>query len=548
MAMYSQNVAVLDIETNYAWDTVWMVGLYFPSTGESMHVTCPDTLTQALRDVDTIVGHNLLGFDLPVLGDVWRWHWKGDVRDTLILGRLYNPALEGGHSLRAWAERAGGELKDEFTDFDGGLTDQMVEYCLQDCRANWDVYTHITALLDAENFSDTSIEIEQDVRRYTTEQERNGFKFDFPAACTKHAEIEQRMEEITNELQKKFPPIVEERYSEKTGKRLKDKVTTFNPGSRQQVAERLTTCGATWSKHTPTGKPQVDEGTLANLSHIPEAGLVLEYLTLSKRCGMVQSWLDAYQEDGRIHGRVNTMGAITFRMSHSKPNLAQVPSEADYRKLFIADGKLVGIDASGLELRMLAHYMQDEEYTDLILHGDIHTYNQNLAGLTMRDQAKTFIYALLYGAGDAKIGSIVDGNAKDGALLRHRFLEGLPAYEKLITRIGKIAQTGSVPGLDGRRVRVRSEHAALNTLLQSAGAIVMKHALCIAVEKLATYGYPYTLVAQVHDEFQVDVPEEYAQAVGAVFRNAIREAGRRLDLRCPLDGEYRIGNNWSETH
>ena len=265
---------------------------------------------------------------------------------------------------------------------------------------------------------------------------------------------------------------------------------------------------------------------------------------------MLKNWLDAVQDDGRIHGRVNTCGAVTGRMTHSSPNMAQIPSDSLYRQCFVVPegSKLVGIDASGLELRMLAHYMDDAKYTDLILNGDIHTYNQQAAGLDTRAQAKTFIYAFLYGAGDAKIGSIVGGSSRKGAQLKQRFLDSLPALLKLINKVAKHGLQGSLPGLDGRRVLIRSEHAALNTLLQSAGAIVMKKALVIATNKLARYGYPYKLVAQVHDEFQVEVPEEYADRVGAVFRNAIREAGRQLDLRCPLDGEFKVGNNWAETH
>ena len=179
------------------------------------------------------------------------------------------------------------------------------------------------------------------------------------------------------------------------------------------MAERLATKGAVWTELTPTGKPKIDESTLEQNASIPEAQDVLEYLIISKRIGMVRSWLDSCADTGRIHGRVNTIGAITGRMSHSKPNLAQIPSQPEYRELFTVDegSKLVGVDASGLELRMLAHYMGDKEYTDLILNGDIHTYNQQAAGLPTRNDAKTFIYAFLYGAGDAKIGSIIGGGS-----------------------------------------------------------------------------------------------------------------------------------------
>jgi DNA polymerase I-like protein with 3'-5' exonuclease and polymerase domains len=493
-----------------------------------------------------------LAFDLPVLERVWGWKWNGTVQDTLVLGRLLNPAIEGGHSLKAWALRAGKELKEEFdaANFDKGLTDSMVHYCLQDCRANWDVYVHIIAELDRQGFSDQSRILEHAVAKHTAQQVRNGFAFDFDTACILYRKHKQRMREIEEELQAVFPPIIEERWSEKTGKQLKNKVTVFNVASRQQVAERLSAKGAVWNDTTPSGKPKVDETTLKQNEHVPEAALVLEYLTLQKRYGMLKSWLDAVQDDGRIHGRVNPCGAVTGRMTHSSPNMAQIPSDSLYRQCFVVpEGyKLVGIDASGLELRMLAHYMNDAEYTDLILNGDIHTYNQQAAGLDTRPQAKTFIYAFLYGAGDAKIGSIVGGSSRKGAQLKQRFLDKIPSLMKLIDKVARQGISGSLPGLDGRRVLIRSEHAALNTLLQSAGAIIMKQALVIATQKLATYGYPYKLVAQVHDEFQVEVPEEYAQQVGAVFRNAIREAGRQLNLRCPLDGEFKVGNNWAETH
>jgi DNA polymerase I-like protein with 3'-5' exonuclease and polymerase domains len=237
-------------------------------------------------------------------------------------------------------------------------------------------------------------------------------------------------------------------------------------------------------------------------------------------------------------------------MSHSKPNLAQIPSDAQYRSLFVVDegSKLVGVDASGLELRMLAHYMGDEEYTNLILGGDIHSYNQEAAGLPTRDNAKTFIYGFLYGAGDAKIGEIVRGGAKQGATLKRKFLQSLPALRRLLDRVGVAAARGHIKGLDGRRVHVRSEHAALNTLLQSAGAIVMKKALVIAVGRLNEYSYPYKLVAQVHDEFQVEVPEKYADRVGIIFRNAIRQAGEELNLTCPTEGDVKIGSSWADTH
>lgn len=549
-----ETFVLLDIETTLDHKTIHGYGLTYCERGKPTQSKWGDSreaLEADLQGATHIVGHNLIGFDLPVLKDVWGVEPSPDVTvvDTLILSRLSNPSRDGGHSLKNLARQAGGELKDDFdpADFDGPVTEKMVDYCLQDTRANVDVAFMLYHELAG--FDEWAVENEHTVARHTRIQEDNGFKLDFDLACQLYNGHQSRMEEIERELQETFPPIVEERYSEKTGKRLKDKVTVFNPGSRQQVATRLEGKGVVWKQRTETGKAKVDETTLAEVG-IPEADLVLEYLTLGKRIGMLRSWLDAVGEDGRIHGRVNTCGAVTGRMTHSKPNMAQIPSDREYRECFTVEegNKLVGIDASGLELRMLAHYMQDAEYTDLILNGDIHTYNQEAAGLPTRNDAKTFIYAFLYGAGDAKIGSIVGGGQAQGARLKSQFLHSLPALDRLLTKVHRIAGGGQLPGLDGRRVHVRSEHAALNTLLQSAGAIVMKEALVIAVEKLAEYDYPYKLVAQVHDEFQVEVPEAYADRVGVVFRNAIRQAGRQLELRCPLDGEYQVGDTWADTH
>lgn len=542
---------VLDIETNLAHDTIWMAATCDVSTRETAVFTDAASLKQHIQSADTIIGHNLIGFDVPVLRKVWGVIVPlSKVIDTLVLSRLYNPSLDGGHSLRAWGERMGQEQKGDFTDFDGGLCDEMIEYCVQDTVVNALLYKELSKHLMMDGFSEECINLEHEVAIYTKEQEENGFYFDFDMACNISAEHNERMDTIERQLQDVFPPIVTERWSEKTGKRLKDNVEVFNVGSRQQIAKRLESKGAVWKQRTEKGAIIVNEKTLSSLTHIPEAAVVLEYLTLQKRLGMVNSWLDAYKSDGRVHGYVNTCGAVTGRMTHSNPNMAQIPSEPLYRQCWtVPEGNaLIGIDASGLELRMLAHYMNDSAYTQEILHGDIHTANQRSAGLATRDQAKTFIYAFLYGAGDAKIGSIVGGSGSDGKRLKEQFLSNTPSLQALRERVSRAAGSGRIAGLDGRKIRIRSEHAALNSLLQSAGAIVMKKALVLATERLRENHVPYKLVAQVHDEFQVEAPEQYAVAVGHTFRNAIKRAGEWFGLCCPLDGEFNVGTTWADTH
>ena len=373
-------------------------------------------------------------------------------------------------------------------------------------------------------------------------------------------------------MQQRWPPVTVERFSDKTGKRLKDSVVTFNPGSRQQIGEKLRELGWKPKDFTPTGHPIVDEAVLEKLN-IPEAKLIAEYLMLNKRISQIQSWMDAVGKDGRVHGKVITNGAVTGRMTHSGPNMAQIPAVrkdkagniligqdggygAECRECWtVEDGNvLVGCDASGLELRMLAHYMKDNDYVRTVCEGsskdgtDVHTVNQRAAGLSTRDNAKTFIYAFLYGAGDAKIGSIVGGNSKDGAVLKKKFLDQTPALRKLLERVSKQAAKGWVPGLDGRRIWVRSEHAALNSLLQGAGAIVMKKALVLFDNKVKANKWPVKYVANVHDEAQLECSKDIAEEVGKAFKQSIIEAGEYYKLRCPLDGEYKIGSNWRQTH
>lgn len=289
--------------------------------------------------------------------------------------------------------------------------------------------------------------------------------------------------------------------------------------------------------------------------------LIRDYLMLNKRVSQIESWMEAVGKDGRVHGKVITNGAVTGRMTHSSPNMAQIPNAGsiygpECRECWsVEDGNvLVGCDASGLELRMLAHYMKDNDYVKTVVEGsskdgtDVHTKNQKAAGLQTRDQAKTFIYAFLYGAGPAKIGSIVGGKAKDGERLINSFLKGTPSLQRLRDTVSKYAGKGFVPGLDGRKIWVRSEHAALNSLLQGAGAIVMKKALVLFHDKIKKYKWDVKLVANVHDEFQFECSKDVAELAGLAAKMSIVEAGEYFKLRCPLDGEYKIGTNWRQTH
>jgi DNA polymerase I-like protein with 3'-5' exonuclease and polymerase domains len=550
---------VLDIETNLAHDKIWCVVTRDIDTGEVQ--TYKDSygfgwdLQDDLAKATSIIAHNGIFFDFPVLKRVWGVTVKkSQVVDTLVLSRLYNPSLEDGHSLAAWGQRLG-FAKGDFTDFDAGLTDEMLEYCIQDTLVTKKLYEHLTQEMK-NDYSKESITLEHEVAIIIAEQERNGFKLNEVGALQLLSILKTKLDAIQVEMAIIFPDKVTSGRTHKTsGKPLKDIIEPFNPGSRQQIAERLTEKGWKPNKFTEKGSVIVDETTLESLD-FPEAKTLAEYMMLQKRIAQIDSWLEALGKDGRVHGRVITNGAVTGRMTHMKPNMAQVPNSGspyghECRDLWIVEKgyKLVGIDASGLELRMLAHYMNDNVYTHEVVSGDIHTANQTAAGLQTRNQAKTFIYAFLYGAGSAKIGSIVGGSAKEGQKLIDSFLRNTPKLKALREKVARIySKEGWLPGLDGRKLLVRAEHSALNTLLQGAGAIVMKQAVVLLHKKLRQSKIDFKIVANVHDEWQIEVEDSRADEVGQLGKQAIKEAGIVLNMRCPLDGEYKVGNSWKETH
>lgn len=546
---------VLDIETNKAHDIIWCVITRNIDNGEVKVWKHQDGLQKYLDSCTSIIMHNGINFDGPVLKKNWKIIMrKTQVCDTLVISRLFCPSIEFGHSLEAWGNRLGFP-KIEFKDFDGGLTEEMVSYCIQDTLVTQKLYEYLTKEM-SHDYSQESIKLEHEVAFIIAEQERSGFRFDEVKALQLLSVLKTKLDTICVEMQRIFPPKVTSGRTHKThGRPLSDIVEDFNPGSRKQIAERLIEKGWKPKKHTEKGSVIVDETTLEGLD-FPEAKAIAEYLMLQKRIAQVESWVDAIQTDGRVHGQVITNGAVTGRMTHHSPNMAQVPNSGspygpDCRELWIVEKgyKLVGIDASGLELRMLAHYMRDDAYTTEVVSGDIHTANQKAAGLETRNQAKTFIYAFLYGAGAAKIGSIVGGSSKEGQALITRFLRNTPRLRALREKVSRIyVQKAWLPGLDGRKLLVRSEHSALNTLLQGAGAIAMKQAVVILHKKLRKSKIDFKMVVNCHDEWQIETTPESAELVGKLGVDSIREAGEHFNMRCPLTGEYKIGESWRDTH
>lgn len=603
-----------------------------------------------LQEAEVICGHNIISFDIPAIQKLYPWFKpKGRVYDTLVVARLvwtdlkdidakaikarirppeFTGKMVGSHSLEAWGFRLGVfkgdysamkrieaiamglEGDDEIGRYTwASFSREMDDYCEQDNEGTLALLEKI----ESKSYSEEAIQLELDVGQIIALQETHGFLFDSDAALRLTAELSGIRAQLEDELRETFKPwyapcvykgeheVLIPKTNNKALGRTKDcpltkvEVICFNPGSRHHIADRMKTLFG-WSpvEFTENGQPKVDETTLGSLDY-PEAKKIVRYLTVQKRLGQLaegdNAWLRRVQADGRIHGRVNTNGAVTGRMTHFAPNMAQVPAAGalwgkDCRALFTVQPgyRLVGCDAEGLELRVLGHFLHRYDggaYADAVVNGkkedetDVHNVNKRAAGLNLRDSAKTLIYAMIYGAGPHKIGSIVyddygaeaqaafdlkypQGNKRDEALARlgkkttNRLMENLPALGSLMALVKEKAKRGYLKGLDGRLLHVRSAHSALNTLLQSGGALAMKKALVILKQDLDalgwTHGKEYGFVVNVHDEWQAEAREDLAETFGTISAAAITKAGEHFNLKCPLAGAWASGNNWAETH
>ena len=549
----------------------------------------PDKLQEGvnlLASADVLIGHNIIGFDIPVIKKHFDVTLTNHIEDTLVVSRLVNPILTGGHSLGNWGyllypndvTKRKAIQPDSWEEY----TEEMGEYCVQDVELNTDIYHKL--LKDVAMFSQESVDLEHSIAKIIKEQEITGFMLDEKKATLLAAKLKSKMAVLEKEVHETFKPkwiddrLVTPKFNKDgslskvpklTDEELikvkandyqpfmRQKWVEFNLASRKQIGEYLIDFGWKPKKFTPTGQPRVDEVTLEKVKGIPEASLIAEFMMLQKRVAQVSSWLELSQ-DSRVHGFVIPNGAYTGRMTHRNPNVAQTPSShkpygKECRECWtVPEGyKLVGIDASGLELRVLAHYMKDKDYINEIINGDIHSTNQAFAGLETRNQAKTFIYALLYSAGDAKIGKIVGGSSREGAALKNRFYKSLPSLLLLTQMVIKSAQAKLyLKALDGRIIHMNKDKvwSSLNTLLQGGGAVIMKTALVLLDNKIKELKLNARFVANIHDEWQIEVIEHQAEQVGKLGVQALVDTANVLNMVCPLDGEYKIGDNWSETH
>ncbi len=587
-------ISILDVETN-------ILSSYNPFIiNEAL---------EHLSKATELIGHNIIGFDLPVLRQVYDWEPNESVKitDTLVQSRTLNPDRRkpanytgkgGPHSLEAWGYR-GGETKPEHEDW-SRFSPAMLRRNRKDVEINLFTYNSLQQEMKGHSW-DKALEIEHKVRKIITQQEINGVRFDTELARSLTELLERKIQHIDDELVPNLPvsckrtgTVVTKPFKNNgsLNKRVEDYCSSvsdsysdiisgpfsriewipINLGSMVQVKNYLLDSGwipTEWNYNDDGQRtsPKLTEDSYGTITH-GFGKLIKDRLLYNHRKSQIQGWIERVRSDGRISATANTCGTNTGRFRHS--GVVNVPKAKDHiflgkemRSCFTCGigRKLVGYDASGLELRMLAHYMDDPDFTEAVVNGreedgtDIHTINQHDAGLPTRDDAKTFIYAFNYGAGNPKLGNIIGGTEQDGARLKNKFLKANPSLVKLIKNVKRASKKGYLKGLDGRKVWMRRDssgkvmdHKALNTLLQSAGAIVMKQSMIILDKEVNSLGLDAVKVIDMHDESQFDVRGDHVEQFCKLAENAVKEAGEYFNLRVPLSATAKVGLNWRDTH
>ena len=573
---------IIDIETDGLNATkIWLAACKDVNSDFVKVCFNREELLNTIANTDIFIGHNILGFDLPYLKELWDIDIDyRKVEDTLVLSTLFNPERKGGHSLEQWGIRLKNE-KGKHTDW-SKISPDMISYCMQDVRLTGQVYKHLVNS-EKEDFSDRSIELEHMIKHIIAQQERKGFYLNEKKTHKLLSEIKSKSDEILLEVRQEIKPSVRllrevtPRYKKDgclaaTGLQSIDRphetvggpfsmisFEPFNLGSPKQIINRMERFGWKPVEFTEKGQAKITQKNLETVSSDAPSSIrnLAKWKMLETRVKTVEGWLDALAPDGRVHGKVFPMGAVTGRMTHAEPNLANIvssnkPYGSDLRSCWTVENVnthcLVGMDAKGLELRMLAHYMQDDSFISEVIDGDPHTYNQNAAGLETRAQAKTFIYALLYGAGAAKIGSIINGSSRQGKEIQEKFLHNVPKLGSLIEAVRRKASRGYIRGIDGRRLWIRQARAALNTLLQGGGAIVCKQWSIYLFDEIQKRKLDAHLVNTIHDEQQYEVRKEHAEELMKIADTTMLKTGEFFDMRLPLNADATMGTTWAETH
>jgi DNA polymerase I-like protein with 3'-5' exonuclease and polymerase domains len=543
-----------------------------------------------LAEAEVLIGHNIVGFDIPAIQQIYPFFKpKGRCYDTLILSRLFQPhilsldfrkkpigmpgKLYGRHSLEAWGYRLG-DYKGEFgkTSDWSEWSQEMEDYCEQDVHVVETLFNdifrkHLAKYKDA-------VWLEHDLAKIMALQETAGWPFDVVKAQKLESTLRTEMDKLADHMRETFPYVDGGTMIPKRNNSTKGyfegagftKLKEFNPTSRDHIGWAFMTW-RNWKPEvfTDTGRPKIDEGVLQAID-TTEAKTFARILELQKALGQLSdganAWLKMVTPQGRIH-HVCQLATNTGRNAHSRPNLGQTSSDPRCRELFGPGNGMrqVGADASGLELRMLGHYLAEFDggaFADVVVNGDIHQQNADRVGCT-RKEVKTLTYAFIYGASDKKIGTSLDkalseeAAKKLGASIRKKFLKAIPGLDDLLKSVANESASDVLRGLDGRPIRLQGKkHAALNYLLQSAGAIVCKRWNVIAFNQINSLGYQwgidYQWLGWIHDEIQLAVQPHLVNDAKFQLEWSIVQAGEYYDLKVPLASEAKEGATWADCH
>lgn len=612
---HAHKTFTIDIETDdlnatRIWCMCWE-NIGTKETGECRgHAEVKKFLQSCPTDA-VFVGHNILKFDGPTLQRIVGAGLSSrNCIDTLVLSTHYSPSLAGGHSLDAWGERLG-QPKINFHDW-SGLSEEMVTYCHMDVKITTQLFRRLMRTMERIGFSERSIQLQHRLTVIIDRQHNNGFYFDAPRALSLYTEIRKLEKDLESDIRVVFPservlvanrPVYKkdgsftkiyltdrERYdcvllNSDPGRYEAYENIEFNIGSPLQRVNKLVSLGWEPLEFTDAGNPKpFDKGKLSpsleaflETTPSPEVHLIARWMSYNGRANMINTWLDNYNEnDHCIHGKLYVADTLRFR--HQAPNTANIPAVRqdktgtvlygpdgyftyEARDLWVArPGRvLVGTDAAGLELRMLAHFLNRPEFSKQVVEGDPHQYNADQVGIT-RPQAKTIIYAIMYGAGDAKIGRTLGlptfkrtsrgrtwEESPEGGKVKNMFLERL-GIKELMEQCKEEQRNGRIELVDGSQIVCPSPHSALNYKLQGSGARVMGMGSVNLEVAIHRRGLDSLKVGDIHDEWQYDCDPASALEHATESVSAIRLSGEQLGLNVPLDGTAKEGLTWARTH
>jgi len=587
---------------------VWCLTAKNAVTKERMALVGADPIREwvdeRLKEGCKFIGHNIIGYDAPTLNRVLGTRLgMADIIDTMIMSMLFSPSLAGGHSLESWGVRLRSP-KGKHVDF-SQFTPAMLTYCAQDTALCLDIYLTLVTRMKRLGFTDMGLELEHRSWQLIQKQQQTGFAFNIQGAHILYSKLRQEENKLQEKIHEQWPPTLELVATYKKPYKLDGSPTAnftrhasqfvrvdihgqerydcydyvaFNIGSPDQRVEKLLGLGWEPREFTKTGKPKpTDKGRLSpsleefvQTSDNQGARLIARWIEYNSRANMINTWIEAYNEDTKcIHG--NLWYANTLRYRHSNPNTANIPAvrlDKNEEPLYGEEGVytyeardlwtvrdldkrvLIGVDAKGIQLRVLAHYLNNKKFTEAILSADPHEANRQNFNLPSRALTKTITYAVLMGAGDNRVASEAGVSLKEAKQVKQLFFSQVPELERLIKKLkAELKKTGRLRLCSGNSILVPKDYMVIPYLLQGDESQIMKKAALYIAQEIRKQRLDILKVCDVHDEHQYDSLKEHS----GIFKEKIlpesfEASGKYFNYRLPIECSVQEGLTWSQTH